>query len=42
MDPLLMFFLTGIVIMAFLFWWTFRTRAGRRWLNGDDEEDDKK
>lgn len=39
-DPLTQVYLTGIVIVLILMWWTSRTRSGRKWLKGD--EDDKK
>lgn len=30
--------ITGTVIVLILYWWTSRTRSGRRWLKGDDED----
>lgn len=42
MNDLMFVFLMGIAIMLFLFWWSDHTRAGRRFLYGDEKEDKKK
>lgn len=38
LDMMTKIYLTGIVIVLCLMWWTSHTRSGRRWLNGDDDE----
>ncbi|MEY8488770.1 hypothetical protein [uncultured Parabacteroides sp.] len=38
LDMMTMINITGIIFVAILYWWTSRTRSGRRWLKGDDED----